>query len=214
MAGARVATVRVVCAPTRGQLVIAAVAPSVTGDLTLRLDGSSPLVVRLAQGHALTVTLAAPAPFSSLVAVGRARHLPDDGDSAWTFAVEVAGLMLQGPLGRVQVAVDDFWAVEDDPLAPEAPRVLAHLNDAHADELTACVRAHVEPRAEWVLPRSLDRFGLGLAVMTPDGISDVVLGFPNAPVSSMREVASSLRVALTCPCQSRHIGGDHDHADG
>ena len=37
-------------------------------------------------------------------------------------------------------------------------------------ELVGCVRAHGMTRAEWVIPRGLDRYGLELLVLTTDGI--------------------------------------------
>lgn len=203
VAAARVASVRVVCGRAGTRLVIARTEPSTAGEVTIHVDAGSPVVTTLAQGYAVAVTLAAPAPFSSLVAIGQARLQPDAQSSTHVFAIELAGLTLQGPGRRIAVDLEEFWALEEDPIAPDAPRMLAHLAAAHAAELTACVRAHLEPDATAVVPRSLDRFGLGLAVITADGVSDIVLGFPNAPVSSMHDVASYLRVALTCPCQPR-----------
>jgi hypothetical protein len=78
----------------------------------------------------------------------------------------------------------------------------------HMGELVRCVRAHGMSRAEWVIPRGLDRYGLELLVLTADGIAAVRLSFPDGPVSSLDDVPVSLRTALTCRCQA---GPDHGH---
>jgi hypothetical protein len=63
-------------------------------------------------------------------------------------------------------------------------------------------------RAEWVIPRGLDRYGLELLVLTADGIASVRLSFPDGPVSALGDVPVSLRAALTCRC---HAGPGHPH---
>ena len=56
-----------------------------------------------------------------------------------------------------------------------------------------------------MLPRALDRYGLELAVITGQGVRNVRLGFPGAPVSSFDEVNNGLRALLTCRCHAcRH----------
>ena len=62
--------------------------------------------------------------------------------------------------------------------------------------------------ADWVIPRSLDRYGLELLVLAQDGIATVRLSFPDGPVSSLDDVPLSLRTALTCRCQA---GPGHGH---
>ena len=68
-------------------------------------------------------------------------------------------------------------------------------------ELVRCVRAHGMTRAEWVIPRGLDRYGLELLVLTGDGIASVRLSFPDGPVTSLQDVPASIRTALTCRCR-------------
>ena len=69
-------------------------------------------------------------------------------------------------------------------------------------ELVGCVRAHGLPLADWVVPRGLDRYGLELLVLTPGGVETIRLAFPGGPVASLEQAPASIRVALTCRCQS------------
>ena len=72
-------------------------------------------------------------------------------------------------------------------------------------DLIACVRMHGLPQADWVIARGLDRYGLELLVLTTDGVAAVRLGFPDGPVTALRDVPASIRTALTCRCESaRH----------
>jgi hypothetical protein len=54
----------------------------------------------------------------------------------------------------------------------------------------------------------LDRHGLELLVLTPDGTVAVRLSFPDGPVSSLEEVPASIRTMLTCRCRS---GPGHEY---
>jgi hypothetical protein len=69
-------------------------------------------------------------------------------------------------------------------------------------ELVRCVRAHGMPKADWVFPRNLDRYGLELLVLTTDGAAPVRLSFPDGPITSIDDVPASIRTALTCRCQA------------
>ena len=90
-----------------------------------------------------------------------------------------------------------------------APGILHHLEHGHRGELVRCVRAHGLGLADWVIPQGLDRYGLELLVLAPDGIAAVRLSFPGGPVASLDDVPMSLRTALTCRCQGGpgHGGG-------
>lgn len=102
--------------------------------------------------------------------------------------------------GRVRVPLEEYYASAPDPLWRDAPRVLAHLAEAHTPELLACARAHGLPATEWVLPRWLDRYGLELAALCGTGAARVRLPFPNRPIGSLRDIPASYRYALTCHC--------------
>src|SRR6185437_3678067 len=83
-----------------------------------------------------------------------------------------------------EVPVEAFQAAAPDPLWRVAPGILEHLENGHMAELAGCVRAHGLGEADWVIPRGLDRHGLELLVLTPDGTVAVRLSFPDGPVSS------------------------------
>jgi hypothetical protein len=76
--------------------------------------------------------------------------------------------------------------VAPDPLWREAPGVLHHLEHGHIGDLIRSVRAHGMPEADWVIPRGLDRYGLELLVLTPEGTAAVWLSFPVARSSRSR----------------------------
>ena len=117
--------------------------------------------------------------------------------------------------GQPRVPVEDYRAARPDPLWRVAPGILHHLEHGHMSDLVRCVRAHGMARAESVVPRGLDRYGLELLVLTTDGIAAVRLAFPDGPVGSLADVPASLRAALTCRCQGGHgHGREHGHGRG
>jgi hypothetical protein len=83
---------------------------------------------------------------------------------------------------------------------------LHHLEHGHMADLIGCVRMHGLSRAEWVVARGLDRYGLDLLVLTAHGVAAVRLGFPDGPVASLQDVPASIRTALTCRCESARHG--------
>jgi hypothetical protein len=121
------------------------------------------------------------------------------GISACVVAIE--SVEFTGP-GHARVPVDEYRSVEPDPLWRVAPSVLRHLEQGHLAELVRCVRAHGMPKADWVIPRNLDRYGLGLLVLATDGTAPVRLSFPDGPITSIDEVPASIRAVLTCRCQA------------
>ena len=144
------------------------------------------------------VSLPAEPPFSALRLTGTARPA-GAGNTACMLAI--GSIEFTGG-GRVRVPVEEYRAARPDPLWRVAPRILHHLEHGHMGELVGCVRAHGMARAEWVIPRGLDRYGLELLLLTTDGIGGVRLSFPDGPVSSLDDVPVSLRTALTCRCQA------------
>ena len=87
-----------------------------------------------------------------------------------------------------------------DPWAGMANDLLEHLREAHAAELLACIRAHGHAHAEVVVPRTLDRYGIELAAICPDGVHRVRLLFPDGPIDTLDKVGPGLLVPLTCHC--------------
>ena len=108
----------------------------------------------------------------------------------------VAGTSVPVPLGA-------FHAAEPDPLWRYSSQTVAHLGEAHAAELLACVRAHGSPEAQAVVPRAIDRYGLQLTLLTAGGVSTLRLPFPFGPVGSAEEARVGLRAMLTCQCGTR-----------
>jgi hypothetical protein len=104
--------------------------------------------------------------------------------------------------GWAGVPVAEYRAARPDPLWRVAPGILRHLEQGHMSELVRRVRAHGLARAEWVVPRGLDRYGLELLVLAADGIAAVRLAFPAGPVGCLDDMPASLRTALTCRCQA------------
>jgi hypothetical protein len=156
------------------------------------------------------VSLPAGPPFSALRLTGTARPVGAAGITACRLAIgsiEFTGGDVLTAKGA-RVPVEEYRAARPDPLWRAAPGILRHLEHGHMGELVGCVRAHGMTRAEWVIPRGLDRYGLELLVLTTDGIAAVRLAFPDGPVSSLDDVPVSLRTALTCRCQA---GPGHSH---
>jgi hypothetical protein len=159
------------------------------------------------------VTLPAGPPFSALRLTGTAKPAGGAGITACRLAigsVEFTGGNVLTSRGA-RVPVEEYRAARPDPLWRVAPGILHHLEHGHMGELVGCVHAHGMTRAEWVIPRGLDRYGLELLVFTADGIAAVRLAFPDGPVSSLDDVPVSLRAALTCRCQA---GPGHGHQHG
>ncbi|HEY1003810.1 MAG TPA: hypothetical protein VGD83_29625 [Streptosporangiaceae bacterium] len=140
---------------------------------------------------AVTVSVPAAVPFSSLRLTGTARAVARDmAARIAACAVALRSVEFGGAVPG-EVPVEAFHAAAPDPLWRVAPGILEHLENGHMAELTGCVRAHGLVEADWVIPRGLDRHGLELLALTPDG-----------PVSSLEEVPASIRTVLTCRCRS------------
>ena len=203
---ARAATATVIAGDVPGR-------PAAAGPVPVRAtrDGSplllpaagSPLGQWLA-AHPGPVRVSLPAgpPFSALRLTGTARPVSRVGGAGIAACVVAIGSVEFTGGGRARVPVEEYQAAAPDPLWRVAPGILHHLEHGHMGELIHCVRAHGMSRAEWVIPRGLDRYGLELLVLTTDGIAAVRLSFPDGPVSRLDDVPMSLRTALTCRCQA------------
>jgi hypothetical protein len=148
------------------------------------------------------VSLPAGPPFSALRLTGTAQPVARLGGAGIAACVVAIGSVELTGGGRARVPVEEYRAAAPDPLWRVAPGVLHHLEHGHMDELIRCVRAHGLARADWVIPRGLDRYGLELLVLATDGIAAVRLSFPDGPVSCLDDVPMSVRAALTCRCQA------------
>jgi hypothetical protein len=181
----------------------------VTATAAIRVDGSGAPVLLLAPRETVTEALAesplvtaaipAPAPLGSLALTGTVRPRAET-DGRLGYQLNLHSLRFAGG-GGAPVRLADYRAAEPDPLWRVAGSAIQHLERGHMAELICCVRAHGMHRAEWVVPRGLDRFGLELAVISPHGVAAVRLSFPDGPVGSLEQVPASLRAVLACRCR-------------
>jgi hypothetical protein len=199
MARADVATVSHAGSP-RAPLGTVPVRADAAGRPVLLPDVGSRLARHLAADPvAVIVAIPADAPFSALRLTGMTR--PAAGEAAG-YPVTLRSLEFSGAL-PARIALDDYEAAAPDPFWREAPGILHHLEHYHMGELVSCVRAHGMSAAECAVPRSLDRFGLHLLVLTVGGLAAVRLAFPGGPVTSLEEVPASILAVLTCRCANR-----------
>lgn len=169
------------------------------GRLIFELEGRSPVVQHLAVRKVLSLVVPAQAPFAALHLTGTTSSAGPAADGVRAYELSPLSVRFVGA-ARTPVPVTDYRSARPDPLWREARGVVAHLEHAHTADLLACVRAHGLPRAEAVIPRTLDRYGLGLAVVTDTGVGTARLPFPGGPVDSLTDVGVGLRAALTCRC--------------
>jgi hypothetical protein len=212
---ARAATATVSAAGVPGGAAAAGPVPvrsTRDGSPLLLPSAGSPLARWLAASpDPVRVSLPAGPPFSALRLTGTARPVTVGDEAGITACMVTIGSIEFTGGGRAPVPVEEYRAARPDPLWRVAPGILHHLEHGHTGELVRCVRAHGMTRADWVIPRGLDRYGLELLVLATDGVAAVRLAFPDGPVSSLGDVPTSLRTALTCRCQA---GPDHGYRRG
>jgi hypothetical protein len=208
---ARTALARTATATVSAVTVPDGPAPAVPVPVRSTWDGSpvllaaagSPLAQWLAASpDPVRVSLPAEPPFSALRLTGKARPVMVGHEAGITACMVTLGSIEFIGGGWARVPVEEYRAARPDPLWRVAPGILHHLEHGHMGELIRCVRAHGLSRADWVIPRGLDRYGLELLVLTADGVAAVRLAFPGGPVTSLDDVPASLRTALTCRCQA------------
>jgi hypothetical protein len=212
LSGASVATVtaRDACSGSSGLEVTVKVTADRYGRPILHVAPDSPLVEGIAADPVVTVTVAAQAPYEALALRGPAMPVKSCGDDRRkTYRVALLGVDFIRP-EQTPVGLAAFHAAQPDQLWGQGQRMLEHLQAHHRAELEATVRAHGMPDASAVVARSLDRRGIDLAVLTPEGVSAVWMPFLNGPVTSPAELAWQLRLCLTCRCREHH-DGDPDH---
>jgi putative heme iron utilization protein len=99
-------------------------------------------------------------------------------DFTW-WVLRVERVRWVGGFGRMDsVGPESFAAAEADPVAPNAPAAIAHLNADHADALALIARTlsgHTD--AEDATCVGADRYGLDLELTTPRGRTGARVGF-------------------------------------
>jgi hypothetical protein len=209
-ASATVSDPRIAGAPAASQVAVRACRDG--SPLLLPAPGSLVAAWLAAGPEEVRVSLPAGPPFAALRLTGTARPVTLDGEAGLAAAAVTIGSVEFTGASPARVTAEEYRAAAPDPLWRVAPGVLHHLEHGHMGELVRCVRAHGMHRAEWVIPRGLDRYGLELLILTGDGIAAVRLSFPDGPVASLDDVPLSLRAALTCRCRaSLEHGRAHGH---
>lgn len=187
-------------APARPHLTSVTVGCNGDGHPVVRVEAGS-----LAAAHLLSRPLAtvrvAPVGGDTVTVHGAAHRLRGTGGGGLlTFQVEV-GAVLLGAVRPATVEVEAYRSAEPDPLRDEAPAVLAHLRDAHARQLTACLRA-LGHDAQWAEPTGLDRHGLTVLALGLEGVATIRLSFPE-PVRRLADLRPGLGTVLLCRCGCR-----------
>ena len=128
---------------------------------------------------------------------GAVHRLPGVGASGTLlFHLDVAAVRSGAP--AVLLDEHEYARATPDPLAAEAPAVLKHLNDAHADALAACLRTHGHP-VGYAHATALDGSGLTVAVVTTSSVNTVRLRFPR-PVTALSQLPTGLSLVLKSRC--------------
>src|ERR1700712_2507239 len=210
LSGASVATVtaRDACSGSSDLEVTVKVTADRYGRPILHVAPESPLVDRIAADPVVTVTVAGEGPFEALSLRGPASRVKSCSDERRVmYRVALLGVNFVRP-EQTPVGLAAFHAAQPDQLWGQGQAMLEHLERHHNKELEACVRAHGMPDATAVVARSLDRRGIDLAVLTPDGVTAVWMPFLQGPVKSPSELAWQLRLCLPCRCRNH---GDSDN---
>lgn len=121
--------------------------------------------------------LVAPVGCEPVLLHGSARRLPGHSQrGTLVFHLEVAAVRVGN--GRVLVDEAAYCAAAPDPLRHDAPAVLAHLNEGHADALAACLRAGGHD-ATFAHATRLDAGGLTVTAIGDAGADIVRLAGPS-----------------------------------
>lgn len=156
----------------------------------------------------------APAGHDDVLLQGAVRRLPGLGaNGTLLFHLDVAAVRVGSP--AVLIDEDDYARATPDPLAADAPAVLAHLNDAHADGLAACLRA-LDHQVGFAHATALDCTGLTVTAVTAGHVDTVRLSFPE-PVTALSQLPISLSLVLTprcgCSAMTRAPGAPNQSGD-
>ncbi|MGJ9422119.1 DUF2470 domain-containing protein [Aeromicrobium sp. CF3.5] len=176
------------------------------GTLVVRMSDDAAAVSGLGACRVGTLTVDAPGEVWSLRAVASFRMERPDDSGLRTYSPIVLSMRATGPT-EVTINVDAFSRAQPDVLRTIAPSLLTHLESAHAGELLAMARAH-EGDAETVTVRSLDRHGLELAVLGPQGMGRLRMNFACGPlhdVSDLADALASLQPAEPVRRERRHV---------
>jgi hypothetical protein len=178
------------------------------GDVTVRLPGTSPLVVAAAgaPGGALAVAVeltdVAPVAMPHRVRAQATLHahlvVVSETDGEAVLRIHPLGAQLTEGHRYAYVDGAELSRAAPDVLATVEAALLLHLVDSHADVvdlLTRLIPVRTMQGVVAVLPRSVDRFGLVLRLRYARDEREVRLGFP-APLESAAAAGDRLRALL------------------
>jgi putative heme iron utilization protein len=130
-----------------------------------------------------------------LTAHPNARYYVDYADFDF-WRLSLSAVRYIGGYGRMSwVAPADFRHAEPDPLASASARILAHMNQDHADALLRYARVFTRAStAEKAVMTAIDRYGFEMTITTPDGVGAARLAFaqPLANAVEAREALTAL----------------------
>ncbi|WP_327085095.1 DUF2470 domain-containing protein [Nonomuraea sp. NBC_01738] len=119
---------------------------------------------------------------------------PGDPDAPRLLRMDVGQVVYLTGQDSGLLDADDYLDASPDPLAEEAERVLAHMNDSHRAQLAGAVRAHLGLPGGDVWLWELDRYGATVRV------DESLVRFPwQVPAHSGVCLETALR-ALICAC--------------
>ncbi|WP_437878888.1 HugZ family protein [Sorangium sp. So ce513] len=137
-----------------------------------------------------------------LAAHPRASYYVDFTDFSF-YRLDPVSVRYVGGFGRMSwIEADAYASAEPDPLAPDAARILEHMNTDHADAVLAYAKLLAGIKdATGATMTSVDRYGFELDVITPAGPKAARLSF-DAPVTTTDEVRKAM-VALVREARGR-----------
>lgn len=178
------------CTLRPSTLTVVAIEDQADGRPVVHLDESSPTVRELGACRVATVSVAGISPFRRLELTGPLLPQRESRPGERSFRLSPLTVRLVGSTSRT-VGTAEFQAARPDPFTMLAPTVIEHLAHAHAAEMLAWVRAHGNENAQAILPRSVDRYGIDLAVLDASGVQQMRLGFPGGPIQHVDEARSA-----------------------
>lgn len=204
MTTARTATLLTRSCRTPATRTVVALGTSDSGVPGIRLEGSAPAVAALAACRVATLTVAGRDGWVLRLTGSFTMGRPD-ASGIRTYTPTLLALRLVAPTGPrddVVVAVDSFLRARPDVFGEEAAAVLAHLGAVHAEDLlTRAWREGYDAAA--VVPRSLDRDGVELAVLGVEGVQNWRVPFTTGSVDDAAGLrAAALPVECRCPLRN------------
>jgi len=160
----------------------------------------------LGAARATLIGNAEPVPENDIVAVREAYLVRHENSRYWIDFADFSFFQLQpidlyyvggfGVMGWVEAR--DYEQATPDPLAEDAPGILAHMNADHVDALISLAKKHAGIEAIEATMTSIDRLGFGLRLKTSDGVKGTRVNFPRevaAPQDARAVLVSMVRLA-------------------